>query len=217
MDTFSGEWLALWPQPDLLVWRSALNYYLPLLYAGPAAGGVVTFTGDATAVPVFGAGFAPGGSISFWPWWGWGSPSRLIAFDVSTASEPILVSDLSLQQTQLWGGSTSAFATDGLVYSSHRDYESVVTGTNYYVYTNTVTDFVTNIVTVTNISHLAKYVTVTNYEFVTNLTTGVLNRPDGLVSWLWPQPTPLAGVLSSGYHHSLLADAAGSAWAWGAN
>ena len=208
-DEFQGEWQALWPKPGLLVWKSTASYYLPLYRYSPVAD------------------FAPGGMISigiaggglWWPgpWWG-GGPLGLIAFDVTEASEPKFVSHLKLANTQGWGEPAQAYAANGLVYSSHREYETLVTGTNYVVVTNLVSQPVTNILTVTNIVSVPQYTTVTNTEFITNLTTVmVLNRPGATVSWQWPDPAPLNDVLAAGGAHSLLVDPSRVLWAWGAN
>src|SRR5439155_472324 len=156
----------------------------------------------------------------FWgspmPVWFWSNNSgRLVAFDVGDAAAPKFVSDLNLSRTENWNEFSRGFDAEGLVYLSHREYESKTTGTNYYVVTNAVVDTVTNIVTLTNVSQVPHVVTVTNYGTLTNsLTIAILNRLGEAPS---PGPSPRAGVLAAGGHHALVLDAEGNVLAWGAN
>jgi len=149
------------------------------------------------------------------PWYWGGSPGTLIAFDASDSTAPRFMSDISLREQNSWRGTDRGFAVDGLVYLSHSEVESKITGTNYYVVTNLVVDTVTNIVTFTNILSVPQYTIVTNYETVTNIATvAILNRS---TSWQWPASSSLRGVLAGGGYHSLLLDPRGEVWAWGAN
>jgi alpha-tubulin suppressor-like RCC1 family protein len=222
-DEFWGDWTAIWPKPDLLVWKTTGSYFMPMFRLPFLNGGVVDFRNDSPLVvrPAGGVagpiisrgGFAP---YYFAPWWG--GPARFVAFDVKEAARPALVSDLPLALPPSSGGSGDAFTTNGLVYTSHREYEQVITGTNRYIYTNMVTEIVTNVIWVTNIQKVPRYTTVTNYEtagYQTNVLA--LNRPGGTDPWRWPGPAPRSGVLGAGGSHSLLLDPAGTSWAWGNN
>jgi len=199
-----GNWEALWPKRELLVWKPAVsgaNYY-----GMPFPGGIVRpWLVDVTApLPVVGVGYGFWGSPM--PVWFWSNNSgRLVAFDVGDAAAPKFVSDLNLSRTENWNEFSRGFDAEGLVYLSHREYESKTTGTNYYVVTNAVVDTVTNIVTLTNVSQVPHVVTVTNYGTLTNsLTIAILNRLGEAPS---PGPSPRAGVLAAGGHHELVLDA----------
>ena len=95
----------LWPKPGLLVWSGGGYYMWAWGLDGPARRGIAT-------------------DMVWWPWWGGGGGGRLLAFDVANASAPKFVSDTDLtSSTNGWWSFSSAFATDGLVYSSHQGSE----------------------------------------------------------------------------------------------
>jgi len=103
---WGGEWEALWPSEDTLVWSGGANNYW---WRGgwldtPVAGGDL-MVADRVASPYY------------WPWWD-GQGGRLLAFDVSDETEPLLASDLTLSNSDWWNFST-AFTAGGLVYLSH--------------------------------------------------------------------------------------------------
>jgi len=105
-----------------------------------------------------------------------------VAFDVSDSTAPKFVSDFNVGGEKSWQGTGRGFAADGLVYLSHSEIESKITGTNYYVVTNRVVDTVTNVVTFTNLLRVPQYTTVTNYEPVTNIATVKIRVPR-LAAW----------------------------------
>ncbi len=224
-----GNWTALWPRPGLLVWKSSVGFSvlpggpiftlnpLPLVGMPGTVGGVLT----AQPTIAWGAPSFVGGGIFPSPIWfapNFGGSMRLIAFDVSDATAPRRVSDIDPARDKNWSGFSRAFAADGLVYLSHREFEIQTTDTNYSIVTNIVYDTVTNIVTVTNVVQVPQATTITNYEHVTNVAVlAVVNRSAETNSWQWPDSSALAGVLAGGGYHSLLLDPQGTAWAWGAN
>ena len=230
-DTVWGRWQALWPKPGLLVWKPS-DYSWP--YLGPL--GPITlrmWTGDSinpwpgqlSFAPVggFQGGVWRGGDVStgvayFAPWFGGGSPGRLMAFDVSDSSAPQLASDVNVGAPESGAGTSRGFAADGLVFLSHREFESRTTGTNYYSYTNTVIEIVTNVVTVTNVVRVPQYTTVTNYGTLTNIVPlAVLSRPFGAATEPWPDPATPPGSLAGGGYHLLLVGPKKTVWARGAN
>jgi len=129
------------------------------------------------------------------PWYWGGTPGTLVAFDVSDSTAPKFVSDITVGDEGTGQGTGRGFAADGLLYLSHREFESKTTGTNYYVVTNRVVDTVTNVVTVTipitvtnealrtNIVTFATNLTVTNY---TQQTTYDYVRRQVVVTNSWP-------------------------------
>jgi alpha-tubulin suppressor-like RCC1 family protein len=226
-DNLWGSWEALWPKPELLVWKQA-NLTTPFwgpyqLMSAWSGDGIPSFVNALPVVSIGGGFVSPwltGGPVGvaapvFYPWYWGGSPRTLIAFDVSDVTAPKFVSDISVGGEKSRQGTGRGFAADGLVYLSHSEIESETTGTNYYAVTNLVVDTVTNVVTLTNILRIPQYTTVTNQETVANIATvAIVNRAD---SWQRPASSALTRVLAAGGYHSLLRDRVGTAWAWGAN
>jgi hypothetical protein len=102
---YGGNWQALWPKPDVLVWAlSGFSYYPWLI---PVSGG---------PIPV------GGGLTGFYPIWNYGG-GHLLAFEVGNTSAPQFVSEINLA-TNGWGFS-QAFSSGTLVYLSHNTYEGV--------------------------------------------------------------------------------------------
>ena len=135
---FWGDWVALWPNPDLVVWKSAGYSVLPLDILIPINGLVLTpgYGGAVTTSPYgFGVGISAPLNL-FAPWWGWNQPTKLIAFQVSDDSAPQFASELALDSGYSWGGAARAFAAADLVYASHCEFETAITRTNYSVVTN---------------------------------------------------------------------------------
>lgn len=99
---WAGEFRALWPRPDVLVWGGAGGLWW--------GGGVV----DAMPAGRLAAGL-------WWPgWWGGGGTSRLLAFDVANPQMPRLVSDLQPGgENGGWSGGET-FLAGGLVYVGHQ-------------------------------------------------------------------------------------------------
>jgi alpha-tubulin suppressor-like RCC1 family protein len=154
-------------------------------------------------------------TFAYSPWYRGGSSGILVAFDVSDSTAPKFVSDISVDGDQGWPGTGRGFAADGLVYLSHNEFESKITGTNYYVFTNLVVDTVTNMVTLTNIVRIPQFTVVTNYETVTNVAIVMIrNRAN---SWQRPGSSLVAGAVAGGASHSLLMDPLGRVSTWGAN
>lgn len=224
-----GRWTPLWPSAELLVWCLTGSgdygpYYgpylrpVPLVYWGSASPGIISFRAPTGVLVGDSARLIP--SVYILPrrydYWGWGGEQRFIAFDVSDPRVPAMISDVNLGASSV-NGVGQVFAADRLIYSSHREYASVVTGTNYYWTTNFTQKAVTNTVTVTNITSIPHYTWMTNVEPVTQVTAvRVLNRPDAFQSWQAPAAAQL-GMLSAGGSHSLLATPAFQLLAWGAN
>lgn len=100
---FYGEFSALWPRSDLLVWSGGGSTYW-LWDAG------ITRRGGLVADSLF---FRP---------WGGGGGGLLLGVTVSDAAAPKFVSTTRLASNNWWSQS-EAFAADGLIYSSHQTSE----------------------------------------------------------------------------------------------
>jgi hypothetical protein len=116
-----------WVRPDLLVWESANSYwYFPVLFATqPQIGATFRFA-DATVSATPAAVPARIAVNRFLPPWfyGGGSGTELVAFEVSESETPKLVSELNLSSDG-WNAHNVAFATNGLIYLSHTKFDSV--------------------------------------------------------------------------------------------
>ncbi len=112
---------AVWPKPGLLTWVGG-NSYGPWFFGGPVEtagpGGVV----DVAPAP---GGAAPDlvATPAFRPWYGYNG-GGLWSFDVSSASAPKLVSEVSLA-TNGWWSFSAPFTASGLVYLSHQSWDFV--------------------------------------------------------------------------------------------
>jgi len=219
-DNLWGDWEALWPQPGLLVWRQAssstgpIRGRFPMPYlTGWAEDALTAF--NVLPISPWSQGMLVSVPGFIGPWY-WGTPRTLIAFDVSDPAAPKLASEISLGGSEgSWQATGHGFAADGLVYLSHSEFESQITGTNYFVITNQVLETVTNVATITNVLRVPQFTSVTNYETVTHIATvALLNRS---TSWQRAGSSRVAGVLAGGGYHSLLLDPLGTVWAWGAN
>jgi hypothetical protein len=140
----------LWPLPGLLVWAERQSWWGPWMWdRGPGL--------------VMGDAIWPGGRWG--PWWGGGS-RQLVAFDVSSASQPRFVSALNIAGTNTWSFARRTFAADGLLLTSHQESTPIITGTNVWFQTVTEVELRTNIVTepfpATNIVQVRREVIVTN-------------------------------------------------------
>ncbi|HYV31614.1 MAG TPA: beta-propeller domain-containing protein, partial [Candidatus Binatia bacterium] len=142
MPGFSGDWQALWPKPEVVVfvgagfnwwWRRCLECPVPL------------------AVDTI--------SVQPWPFFWGGSGGQLLAFDVSDAASPQFASTVNLG-TNTWWSFSQAFTAEGLVYLSHQTSEFLPwvlpaspTPTSPGALDGTVTN-----VTVTNIAPIGTWV-----------------------------------------------------------
>jgi hypothetical protein len=104
---WSASLNALWPKPDLLVWADARGYLGPIFWsggiggsAGPGSAGTMTVSNGAGP----------------W-WWGRSSQGRLFAFDMTTVSSPVYLSEVKFAPDAWSIG--RAFAGDGAIYASH--------------------------------------------------------------------------------------------------
>jgi hypothetical protein len=108
---WGGSWQPVWPKPGVLVWvGSYFNYW----WWGPYL--------DLRGGP------AIGGTIMPWPMGGLGS-GQLLAFDVSTPTQPKLVSEVNLA-TNNWWGFSQPFVSDTRVYLSHNAADYPPAGTD---------------------------------------------------------------------------------------
>ena len=109
---WSGNWEAVWPKPDVLVWAGGGRSFWWLAPSlGPVAGGLST-----------------GLDTMFWPFWGFGG-GQLLAFDVSNAAAPVFDSEVNLS-TNGWWSFSEPFSTGTLIYLSHSASELVPTLTD---------------------------------------------------------------------------------------
>jgi len=97
---------ALWPKPDLLVWADGGRNWGPIYWSGPVA----------SAGSVRGGTMTVSGGAGLW-WWGGSSQGRLFAFDVTTNSSPVFLSEVKFAP-DAWSVGDS-FAGDGAIYASH--------------------------------------------------------------------------------------------------
>lgn len=105
----------IWARPDLLVWMSAnSSWFFPVYLAATPqlANSLPGAAISARPASVVANRFLP-------PWfYGGGSGTELVAFDVSNPSNPSLASEFNLSNDG-WNTHNTAFATNGLVYASH--------------------------------------------------------------------------------------------------
>jgi hypothetical protein len=115
---WSGNWEAVWPKPDVLVWvGGGRSFWWLAPTLGPVAGG-----GSLSG------GLSTGLDAMFWPFWGFGG-GQLLAFDVSDAAAPVFDSEVNLS-TNGWWSFSEPFSTGTLVYLSHSASEWVPTPTD---------------------------------------------------------------------------------------
>lgn len=224
---YPWKWEAVWPKPGLVVWHPVQNggYWGPPYRTWDPLPLQPIFTTMEPWGTFPAAGFVTVTSPLLWSG-GVGFPAifrsydegeRLIAFDVSDPAQPGFASDVRV------GGenrtpSGGAFAADGLVFLGHHEYESEIVRTNYSVWTNAVTEWATNVATVTNYTRVPQQVTVTNVEIRTNVTTiAMLNRLGSSGGGSWPDGARRNGAIAMGWYHSLALDPSGGAWSWGGN
>jgi hypothetical protein len=149
-----GNYQAVWPSPDLLVWFSTgFGAWINPLVDSPSVGVLRAAAGITVPIPTAILGSArttnspalPSGSLAvrdqavapaiassraflslpYWrPWWNVGGAS-LLAFNVSNPASPNLISTFSFTPTNAWGFS-APLAAPGLIYFSHEqsDYRS---------------------------------------------------------------------------------------------
>src|SRR6185369_14884162 len=101
---WGGNWEAVWPKPDVLVWvGGSMNFWLYADGPGPV-------------------GIAAGDSRNFSsPFWG-GGGGQLLAFDVSDPTAPQFDSEVNLTPNSWWSFSRP-FTSGTLVYLSHNGSE----------------------------------------------------------------------------------------------
>jgi hypothetical protein len=109
---WSGDFQAVWPKEDVLVWVGGAQSYWWWRW-GPVAfdvagGGVRGLAAEAL----------------FWPWYWGGDGGQLLAFDVSDPAAPQFASEVDLSSSNRWSFSR-AFTSQGLVYVSHQASEFV--------------------------------------------------------------------------------------------
>ena len=98
----SGNFQAVWPRSDTLVWSGGgYNFWWLDTVRG--------------ASPMVADGL-------FFPWWGGGSGGQLVAFDLTRPTAPQFASEVNLN-TNNWWSFSDTFTADGLVYLSHQTSE----------------------------------------------------------------------------------------------
>ncbi|MBL9128818.1 MAG: beta-propeller domain-containing protein, partial [Verrucomicrobiales bacterium] len=221
----SGDYEALWPEANLVVWspvsQSTPWYYfrggpVPIdLAPTPALTDALPAVPQITAVVDAGVSRAsielgPGVSfaapdIAILPGWRWWQPSAqpLFAFDVADPASPRFASKIPAPE----GGFTQsrAAAAPGMIYFGYDTQETRITGTNTYV--NVISQPVTvrREVLVTNVVEVP-YETV-----VTNIVAKEF--------WVsaWELATPVLAPVAAGTLHAVGLDARGQAYGWGDN
>lgn len=113
---WGGNWTAVWPTADVLVWAGGGGYW-PIFWGGGA-------------IPAGPAGGTLGivGGIVLWPWWGYGG-GQLLAFGVSHSASPAFDSEVNLA-TNGWWSFSQPFCAGTLVYVSHNESEVVTNADN---------------------------------------------------------------------------------------
>lgn len=109
-DSYWGQFTALWPNPEVLVWHSSNGGF----FGGP----VFLEATDTARIGVPVSDFA-GDAISILPRWG-NSGGQFIAFDVNDPNAPQFLSKVDLREENNWWNFSQAFAMEGLVYVSHQ-------------------------------------------------------------------------------------------------
>jgi alpha-tubulin suppressor-like RCC1 family protein len=226
-----GDLEALWPKANVLVWSSS------------STSGYWLWPGDPVYwlidVPVTRPGDIWGGDWAtvyipqvdyVTPWLWQRRDRRLLAFEVTDPTAPRFCSKVDLAGNN-WGNSSTAFAAEGNIYSSHQAYETQILGTNYYAVTNWTQLLVTNVVTITNVTWAPQismvtnvhtktnyliepyYTTVTNIETFTNYTYRVA------IPWLEAAHNqgPISPAIAAGGYHNLGLKPEGTVWTWGGN
>ena len=111
---WGGDWQAVWPKPGVVVWTGGgQDFWWWWRYPG------------LVVMPANGGRLAMPDCIGCWPWYRGGGAGHLLAFDVSDPTAPQFASEVNLT-TNNWWSFSPAFATEGLVYSSHRVSEFIV-------------------------------------------------------------------------------------------
>jgi hypothetical protein len=103
-DPGGGNWQAVWPREDLLVWVGGGSSYG--WWGGPIpleGGGTARFATDAL----------------WWPWRG-GGGGRLLAFGVGEPADPVWVSEVDLRGDGTGWNYSEPFTANGMVYLSHQ-------------------------------------------------------------------------------------------------
>jgi hypothetical protein len=116
---------AVWPQPGILVWVGTLqqDWYSPIGVAQPLSsrGAKKSAAAAPAGKLIYSAPDAAGRSSSVaLPalWFGVGGGIDMLAFDVSNDSAPAFLTNLVIAGGG-WANGTAPFATNGLVYASH--------------------------------------------------------------------------------------------------
>ncbi|MFO1496787.1 MAG: beta-propeller domain-containing protein [Verrucomicrobiota bacterium] len=211
-DTVTGEPFygsaadAVWPKNDVLVWVTQQTYYwrgwLPMVD--------VVFGGF--------AGMPLRGAIDFWYPYGRSGDAKLYAVNVATPSAPDFVSEVSLAVTNGWANFSKAYGADKSVFLSRQLTETLITGTNYVVWTNVEHVLATNVVMVTNHTRVPEYHYETNAVVMTDVVTASVANRLGDQSVLIPGLTAgPAQVIGGGTLHSIALSADGRVWTWGDN
>jgi alpha-tubulin suppressor-like RCC1 family protein len=216
--SFSGEFEALWPRPDLLVWSGATSHpwnvypgFRPIRLIAPqpilvnpvgSPGGVVL---RATPSGGFTTGLIHFDSFRFGsPIYQGGGEQWLVAFDVENTAAPQFLSSVNVATNGGWNFS-KAHEAAGLIYLSHQLNDRVVKETNYQVSTVMRLVTQTNLVAETNLTADYSYTLVTNTILRTNVSQ--------IVQRVWPVGTRF----SAGLYHTLALQPDGKVLSWGDN
>lgn len=111
-----GDFEAVWPAPDLLVWVSRSSGY----WAHPMMDRVIGLTPVSQTVT---ADVAVSMADCIWPWWNVGGV-QLLALNLKDPAHPEFVSQFRRDPGQAWGFS-APFVAQGCVYMSHEQSEQV--------------------------------------------------------------------------------------------
>ena len=116
----TGQFEAVWPKAGLLVWVSTTSSY----WMNPLAGGLSSSVGaNPATAPASSDATGDVSGDAFWPWWNVGGV-RLLAFNTDDPSAPEFASQYRVNRSLGWGFSTP-FVTQGKIYFSHEQSESV--------------------------------------------------------------------------------------------
>ncbi len=131
--SFGGDVQAVWPSAGVLVLVRPQQSFIYFFCAPLLSGGVVNATNDLvgratpttatfTSLNISGGSLRIAAPSSPWPWYGGGSGTEAVAFDVSVPSAPVVASKIESIRNTRDGEWSAAFADGGKVYVSAVSY-----------------------------------------------------------------------------------------------